>query len=122
MNASFDEFYRSLEELAATYSKKGVMVKLVPDMVANIVRIIGENTNSLERAKNGLEEVSELSYATAEHHPYWNLLFHACQISKLTLDKWDSDLTKEELDEIAWSIDEIKNTISRLKENPCSHE
>ncbi|MEW6043685.1 MAG: hypothetical protein AB1608_05435 [Thermoproteota archaeon] len=122
MNASFDEFYRSLEELSTSYSKKGVMVKLVPDVVANIVRIIGENTSSLERAKNGLEEVAELSYATAEHHPYWNLLFHACQISKMVLDKWDSELTKEELDEISWSVDEIKNTISKLKENPRSHE
>ncbi|MEO9309105.1 MAG: hypothetical protein ABI337_02295 [Nitrososphaera sp.] len=122
MSASFDEFYHSLEELAESYSKKGVAVKLVPDMVANIVRIIGENTDSLDRAKNGLEEISELSYATAEHHPYWNLLFHACQIAKLTLEKWDSDLTKEELDEIAWSIDEIKNTISKLRENPRSHE
>ncbi|HXG73421.1 MAG TPA: hypothetical protein VNK44_01195 [Candidatus Nitrosotenuis sp.] len=122
MSASFDEFYRSLEELAASYSKRGVMVKLVPGVVANIVKIIGENTNSLDRAKSGLEEVSELSYATAEHHPYWNLLFHACQISKIALDKWDSDITKEELDEIAWSVDEIKNTISKLRENPRSHE
>ncbi|MEM3063818.1 MAG: hypothetical protein QW177_00435 [Candidatus Nitrosotenuis sp.] len=122
MSASFDEFYRSLEELAASYSKRGVMVKLVPGVVANMVKIIEENTSSLDRAKSGLEEVSELSYATAEHHPYWNLLFHACQISKIVLDKWDSDLTKEELDEIAWSVDEIKNTISKLRENPRSHE
>lgn len=122
MSASFDEFYRSLEELAASYSKRGVMVKLVPGVVANMVKIIGENTNSLDRAKSGLEEVTELSYATAEHHPYWNLLFHACQISKIALDKWDSDITKEELDEIAWSVDEIKNTISKLRENPRSHE
>lgn len=120
--SKFEEFYHSLEELVDSYSKKGIMIKLDADVEANIVRIFGENMTSLKRAKNGLDDVSELSYATAEHHPYWNLLFHACQISKLTLDKWDSSLTKEELDEISWSLDELKNTIEKLMEKPISHE
>jgi hypothetical protein len=42
-------------------------------------------------------------------------LYHACEISKLVLEKWDSELTKEELDEITWSLDELKNTCERLK-------
>jgi hypothetical protein len=44
------------------------------------------------------------------------LLYHASQISKTVLDKWNSDLTKEELDEISWSVDELKNTCEKLKE------
>ena len=116
MDTSFEEFYRSLCELVDSYSKKGLMIKLEPDIQSNIIRIFGENMSSLSRAKNGLDDVSELAYATAEHHPYWNLLYHACQISKTTLEKWHSDLTKKELDEITWSLDELKNTCEKLKE------
>jgi hypothetical protein len=116
MDTPFDDFYKSLQELIAQYSKKGIMLKTESDIQSNIVRIFGENMSSLNRAKNGLEDVSELAFTTAEHHPYWNLLYHACQISKLILEKWNSDLTKEELDEITWSIDELKNTCNRLKE------
>jgi hypothetical protein len=72
--------------------------------------------SALSRAKNGLDDVSELAFATAEHHPYWNLLYHASQISKATLEKWNSELTKEELDEIVWSIAELKNTVEKLRE------
>jgi hypothetical protein len=113
--STFEEFYASLEELVVAYSKKGAMLKLEPDVSSNIIRIFGENMSSLARAKNGLDDVSELAFTTAEHHPYWNVLYHACQISKLVLEKWDSELTKEELDEITWSLDELKNTCERLK-------
>jgi hypothetical protein len=116
MNTSFNDFYKSLQELVTLYSKKGLMLKTESDIQSNIVRVFGENMSSLDRAKNGLDDVSELAFATAEHHPYWNLLYHACQISKLILEKWNSELTKEELDEINWSVDELKNTCTRLKE------
>ncbi len=114
--STFEEFYRSLEELVEAYSKKGTMLKLEPDIPSNIIRIFGEHMSSLARAKNGLDDVSELAFTTAEHHPYWNLLYNACQISKSVLEKWDSELTKEELDEMTWSLDELKNTCERLKE------
>src|SRR3970040_975481 len=81
------------------------------------IQIFGENIDSLSRAKNGIEDVSELSYTTAEHHPYWALLYHCTQIGKISLDKWNDELTNEELDEIEWSIDELKNTCKKLKEN-----
>lgn len=114
--ATFDEFYKSLKDLVDSYTKKDLMLKMDADLESNIVRIFGEDLSSLARAKSGLDDVSELAYATAEHHPYWNLLYHASQISKTILDKWNSDLTKEELDEISWSVDELKNTCEKLKE------
>ncbi|MGI0004025.1 MAG: hypothetical protein ACREAX_01880 [Candidatus Nitrosotenuis sp.] len=113
---TFEEFYNSLEKLVAEHSKKGTMLKLEPDIPSSIIRIFGENMSSLSRAKNGLDDVSELAFTTAEHHPYWSLLYHASQISKTVLEKWDADLTKEELDEITWSLDELRNTCERLKE------
>jgi ubiquinone biosynthesis protein UbiJ len=116
MSESFDDFYKSMKNLVDSFAKKNLMLKVEQDLQSNIIRIFGEDTSALSRAKSGLDDVSELAYATAEHHPYWNLLYHASQISKTALEKWNSDLTKEELDEISWSIDELKNTCEKLKE------
>lgn len=116
-NKTFLEFYQSLLELVKSYENNNIMLKVQEDLEANIIRIFGENMDSLSLAKNGMEGVSELAYTTAEHHPYWALLYHCTQIGKLSLDKWKDELTKEELDEIEWSIDELKNTCKKLKED-----
>ena len=118
---TFSDFYKSLLELAKTFEEKNTSLKIQPDLDANIIRIYGEKTDSLEHAKAGLEDVSELAYTTAEHHPYWNLIYNAFQISKLALEKWNDQLTQEELDEILWCTDELKNTSMKLKEkqNHC---
>ena len=115
-DSTFSDFYKSLLKLAKTFEEKNTSFKIQPDLDANIIRIYGEKSDSIERAKIGLEEVSELAYATAEHHPYWNLIYNASQISKLALEKWNGELTKEELDEISWCIDELKNSSMKLKE------
>jgi hypothetical protein len=112
----FSEFYESIVKLAKSFEDKNMLMKIQADLQANIIRIYGEKTDSLMRAKLGLEEVSELAYTTAEHHPYWNLLYNSSQISKLALEKWDDTITKEELDEISWYAEELKNTAKKLKE------
>ena len=114
--AKFSDFYESLLKLAKSFEDKNMLMKIQADLDANIIRIYGEKTDSLMRAKLGLEDVSELAYTTAEHHPYWNLLYNSSQISKLTLEKWDDSITNEELDEISWHVDELKNTAKKLKE------
>lgn len=116
--SEFDDFYNSLQELVKSHTKDGALIKVEPDLREGIIRIFGEHMSSLGRAKSGLEDMSELAYTTAEHHPYWNLLYSACQIAKITLDKWDSELTSEELSEIIWSIDELKNTCQKIIEHP----
>ncbi|HSD04932.1 MAG TPA: hypothetical protein VLB45_04175 [Nitrosopumilaceae archaeon] len=112
----FSEFYEAVLKLAKSFEEKNMLIKVQAEPDANIIRIYGEKTDSLVRAKAGLEEVAELAYTTAEHHPYWNLIYNASQISKLALEKWADTLTKEELDEISWCSDEIKNTAAKLKE------
>lgn len=114
----FDDFYKELQSLVNSYKENDTMIKVEPDLESQIIRIFGQKMSSLGRAKNGLADASELAFTTAEHHPYWNLLYNACQIAKITLDKWDSDLTKEELDEILWSVDELKNSHEKLSANP----
>ncbi len=112
----FSEFYESLVKLAKSFEQKDILIKIQPDLEANIIRIYGEKTDSLALAKAGLEEISELAYTTAEHHPYWNLVYNSSQILKIVLEKWNDKLTKEELDEISWNADEIKNTGRKLEE------
>ena len=118
---TFSEFYKSLLKLAESYKENNTLIKIQPDFDANVIRIYGEKTDSIMRAKAGLEEVSELAYAVAEHHPYWSLIYNTSQISKLTLEKWNDTLTMDELDEILWCADELKNTSTKLKEkqNHC---
>jgi len=113
---TFSDFYNSLLDLSKSFEEKNLQLKIEPDLDANIVKIFGEKIDSISRAKTGLEDLAELAYTTAEHHPYWSLIYHSSQISKITLDKWDEDLTKEEIDEIEWSVDELKNNCKRLKE------
>jgi hypothetical protein len=119
-DSAFSDFYKSLLNLEKSFEER-ITLKIQPDIDANIIRIYGEKIDFLEQAKAGLEEVSELAYSTAEHHPYWSLIYNASQISKLALEKWNDNLTKEELDEISWCSDELKNTAAKLKEkqNHC---
>ena len=114
----FDDFYKELLALVKSYTDKETMLKVEPDLKSQIIRIFGEQVTSLGRAQSGLADASELAFTTAEHHPYWSLLYNVCQIAKITLDKWESELTREEIDEISWSIDELKNTCQKILANP----
>ena len=114
---SFSKFYQSLLDLVKSYENQDLVLKIEDDLESNIIRILGENFDSLSRAKKGIEDVSEHAYTTAEHHPYWALLFHCTQVGKISLDKWNDKLTKEELDEIEWSLDELKNTCKKLRDD-----
>ena len=100
-----------LEELE---SRDKVSTKVGVDKDASIIRIYGEGSDYVKRASSGLEEMLELAYTTAEHHPYWAVLYHAAEISKVTLEKWESELTADQLSEMSWRCDEIKMALERL--------
>ena len=61
-----------------------------------------------------VDKMAELSYTTAEHHPYWKLLYSCAEISKTKLEKWNSELTSDELDEILWHVKELKIHVKKL--------
>ncbi len=113
---SFKDFNDSLLELVKSFEEKKTQLKVESDLESNIIKIFGENIDSLSKAKNGLDEITELAYTVAEHHPYWNLLYQCAQISRTILDKWEDDLSKEELEEIEWSIKELEHSCKKLKE------
>ena len=114
---TFSDFYQSLLELIKKFEEHQLMLKVDENLDSDIIRIYGEKIDSLSKAKNGIEDVAELAYTVAEHHPYWNLLYSCVQIGKSALDKWDDTLSERDLDEIDWSISELQNTCKKLKEN-----
>lgn len=100
----------ALRDLESQY----VSVRIAFDKDAGIIKIYGEDSDHVKRAYSGLADVQELAYATAEHHPYWVLLYHANEISRTVLDKWDSQLTADQISEMSWRCDEIKMALQRL--------
>ena len=73
------------------------------------------NDDPVSRAERALYDIQELADSTAEHHPYWVLLYNCSQISKSILEKWNDDLTEEDLNEIRWMISELENSCNKLK-------
>ena len=112
---TFEDFYNDLVTLAEKYERSNVSLKLEKDLDNDIIKIFGEKITALARAKNGLNDVTELSYATAEHHPYWNLLYNSSEIANSILEKWTDKLSKEDVDEIQWQIKEISQTLEKIK-------
>ena len=73
-------------------------------------------TQLVKEVTDLVDKMAELSYTTAEHHPYWKLLYSCVEISKIVLEKWDDELAKEDLDEIRWIISELENSYSKLED------
>ena len=73
------------------------------------------NDDPVSSAERALYDIQELADSTAEHHPYWVLLYNCSQISKSILEKWNDDLTEEDLNEIRWMISELENSCNKLK-------
>ncbi len=93
-----------LEEL----KKQNIFFKVSVDKDASIVRIYGEGSHHIKRASSGLGEVMELAYTTAEHHPYWALLYNAAGICKAVLDEWESELTADQISEMSGAAMRLK--------------
>ena len=97
--ANFEDFYNDLAELIKKYENDSTMLKVEQDEDNDIVKIFGEKITALARAKNGLSDVTELAYTTAEHHPYWNILYNSAEIAQTILEKWNDKISKKEIDD-----------------------
>ena len=71
------------------------------------------NDDPVSRAERALYDIQELADSTAEHHPYWALLYNSSHISKSILEKWNDELTEEDLSEIRWMISELENSCNK---------
>jgi len=113
---SFSDFVYSLRNLIKSFEDKNSMLKVLENPESDIIIIYGSNVTSLAKAKNGLDDVEELAFTTAEHHPYWSLLYHSSQISKIVLEKWEDSLGRNEISEIEWSIKKLEDVCKKIKE------
>ncbi len=118
---NFENFYHDLLDLAKKYETKNTPLKIETDLENDIIKIFGEKITSLARAKNGLIDVTELSYTTAEHHPYWNLLYNCSEIATSVLEKWKDSLSNEDLSDIEWAIKELTQTLEKIKNKNNDH-
>ncbi|HVX02720.1 MAG TPA: hypothetical protein VHA09_06165 [Nitrososphaera sp.] len=97
----------------ADLEKDGIVTKIGTDRDAGIVKVYTEKSDALKKASAGLADVLELAYTTAEHHPYWGMLYHATEVSKILLEKWDSDLSQDNTSEIGWRLEEMRMALER---------
>ena len=112
---SFQTFFEELKLLVEKFEKKQTQIKMESDLDYDSVKIFGERMDSVTRAKLGVEDAAELAYTIAEHHPYWAILYNCTEITKTILEKWNDQLTSEQLDEMKWNLKEIQNTISNIE-------
>ena len=120
---NFENFRQDLIDLVKKYDQD-VPLKVEEDIENNIIKIFGANITSLARAQNGLNDMTELAYTTAEHHPYWNLLYNCSEIANTVLDKWKNSLSSDDVADIEWALKQINQTLEKIKNNPnvSSHE
>ena len=112
---NFENFYDDLLDLAKKYLQQNIPLKIENDLENDIIKIFGEKITSLSRARNGLKDVTELAYATAEHHPYWNLLYNCSEIASSVLEKWKESLSADDLSDIDWAINELNQSLEKIK-------
>ncbi|MDB4857253.1 hypothetical protein OAH57_01710 [Nitrosopumilus sp.] len=111
---TFDKFHHDLTELVKKY-ETDLGLKIEEDLDYNIIKIFGTKITSLARAQNGLNDVTELAHATAEHHPYWNLLSNCSEIGHTVLDSWKKSLSSDDVADIEWALKEINQTLEKIK-------
>ena len=111
----FENFYYDLLEFTKKYEQQNIPLKIEKDLENDIIKIFGEKITSLSRAQNGLNDVTELAYTAAEHHPFWNLIYNCSEITNSVLEKWKSSLSEDDLDDIEWSIKELQQTLEKIK-------
>jgi len=112
---TFQSFFEELKLLVEKFEKKQTQIKMESDLDYDSVKIFGEKMDSVTRAKLGIDDAAELAYTTAEHHPYWGVLYNCTEITKTILEKWNDELTTEQLDEMKWNLKEIQNTITNIE-------
>ena len=117
----FEIFYQDLLKLVKKYENQNIPLKIEKDLENDVVKIFGEKITSLSRAQNGLNDVTELAYTTAEHHPYWNLIYNCSEITNTVLEKWKSSLSDKDISDVEWAIRELNQTLEKIKKKKLSN-
>jgi pterin-4a-carbinolamine dehydratase len=102
---------KTFEELKAIAEKYDMRI-----VDQGVIKLYKSDITPIQRALSGLNDIMELAYTTAEHHPYWGMLYNSIEIVRRLLEKWDDELDDEDIDELEWRIEEIRNMLSRFKQ------
>ena len=111
---AYHAFYHELIGLVRRHAESGIALRVKHDAENRIIRLTGPEATPRARAASGLEDVAELAQSTAEHHPYWGLLYHSSEVADAVLRSWDGALTADQAADIRWSIREIESVLDRL--------
>ena len=117
----FENFYNDLLGFAKKYEQQNIPLKIEKDLNNDVIKIFGQRITSLARAQNGLNDVTELAYTTAEHHPYWNLIYNCSEIANSVLEKWHESLSESDFSDIEWAIKELNQTLEKIKKQNSSN-
>src|ERR671921_656330 len=108
-DSEYNKICNAICSVIADLKEEGIDINTKFDKESGFIGIYTSNTSILKKAKNGLNEILELSYSTAEHHPYWNIIYNTSEIAKTTLDNWDENFSHDQIQEMLWRNDGIKN-------------
>ena len=103
-----------LDQLRQFCKKYNVDVRIKQHEDSEIVQIFKDRVTPVKRAKLGSEEIMELACTTAEHHPYWDILYHCAQITETVLEEWDGKLNKDQIEEMNWLLSKIQDAVDRV--------
>lgn len=106
---NFESLADFIEEMARS-SNLAVRTVRSPGSVS----VVGSDSTPLIRARAALEDLDALALETAEHHPYWHVLWACCQVSRTILEGWDSGITREDAEQARWSASRLVESCSRL--------
>ena len=113
--SEYNKICNAIRSVIADLKEEGIDINTKFDKESGFIGIYTSNTSILKKAKNGLNEILELSYSTAEHHPYWNIIYNTSEIAKTTLDTWNENFSLDQIQEMLWRNDEIKNTLNKIE-------
>ena len=117
----FENFYQDLLDLSKKYEDQNIPLKIEQDLENDLVKVFGEKISPLSRAKNGLNDVTELAYTTAEHHPYWNLLYLSSEIANSILENWNDSLSDADFADIDWALKKLGQSLEKIKKTDISN-
>lgn len=103
------------DELKSIAERLSISIKINMDEENDVLKVYGDASDMLKRARAGLRDVLELAYTTAEHHPYWSIAYNAAEILNILLERWYDTLSKEEVEEIEWRAVELRSAIERIE-------
>ena len=114
-DSEYDRLYNAICSIVAILKDEGIDIQTKFEKDSGYVGLYTSDAPILKRAKISLKELLELSYSTAEHHPFWNLLYNTSEIAKTILDYWDENFSHDQIKEMIWRNEEIKNVLNRLE-------